>query len=120
MSCGEVASPARPRLARPSLGYTNAKVTDHDQPTRPFEQVHRCDHCLRAAASASIPRDDLLKFVLNDAVPALHQGRTTIAKARAEVAERRSKLKVEGPDKTDVAAAFRRMENQDTAEQYEA
>ena len=55
-------------------------------------------------------RDDLLKFVLNDAVPALHRGRTTIAKARAEVAERRSKLKVEGPDKTDVAAAFRRME----------
>ena len=55
-------------------------------------------------------RDDLTKFVLSDAVPALHQGRTTIAKARAEVAERRSKLKIEGPDKTDVAAAFRRME----------
>ena len=55
-------------------------------------------------------RDDLLKFVLNDAVPALHQGRTMIAKARAEVTERRSKLKIEGPDKTDIAAAFRRME----------
>jgi hypothetical protein len=55
-------------------------------------------------------RDEMLKFVLSDAVPALHQGRTTIAKARAEVVERRSKLKVEGPDKTDVAAAFRRME----------
>lgn len=55
-------------------------------------------------------RDDLLKFVLTDAVPALHRGRTAIKKARAEVAERRSKLKVEGPDPSDIAAAFRRME----------
>lgn len=55
-------------------------------------------------------RDDLLKFVLSDAVPALHRGRTAIKKARAEVDERRSKLKVEGPDPSDVAAAFRRME----------
>jgi hypothetical protein len=55
-------------------------------------------------------RDDLLKFVLSDAVPALHKGRMSIKKARAEVTERRSKLKIEGPDKTDVAAAFRRME----------
>jgi hypothetical protein len=55
-------------------------------------------------------RDDLLKYVLNDAVPALHQGRNVIKKARAEVAERRSKLKLEGPDKTDLAAAFRRGE----------
>ena len=55
-------------------------------------------------------RDGLLQFVLTDAVPALHQGRTVIQKARAEVAERRSKLKVEGPDPSDIAAAFRRME----------
>jgi hypothetical protein len=55
-------------------------------------------------------RDDLLKFVLSDAVPDLHRSRTAIAKARAEVTERRSKLKVAGPDKTDVASAFRRME----------
>jgi hypothetical protein len=55
-------------------------------------------------------RDDLLKFVLSDAVPALHRGRMVIKKARAEVAARRAKLKVEGPDKTDVAGAFRRME----------
>jgi hypothetical protein len=55
-------------------------------------------------------RDDLLKFVLTDAVPALHQGRMAIKKARDEVAERRSKLKIEGPDKTDTAAALRRME----------
>jgi hypothetical protein len=32
-------------------------------------------------------RDDLLKFVLTNAVPALHQGRTAIKKARAEVFE---------------------------------
>jgi hypothetical protein len=55
-------------------------------------------------------RDDLLKFVLSDAVPALHKGRMAIKKARAELAERKSKLKIEGPDKTDVAGAFRRME----------
>jgi hypothetical protein len=70
-------------------------------------------HAANKADSRFTPdgvRDDLLKFVLSDAVPALHQGRTVIAKARAEVAERRSKLKIEGPDKTDVAAAFRRME----------
>jgi hypothetical protein len=70
-------------------------------------------HAANKADSRFTPdgvRDDLTKFVLSDAVPALHQGRTTIAKARAEVAERRSKLKIEGPDKTDVAAAFRRME----------
>jgi hypothetical protein len=55
-------------------------------------------------------RDDLLKFVQTDAVPVLHRGRTTIKKARAEVAERRSKLKVQGPDPSDAAAAIRRME----------
>ena len=37
--------------------------------------------------------------------PGLHRARTTIKKARAEVAERKSRLKVEGPDKSDVAAA---------------
>ena len=55
-------------------------------------------------------RDDLLKFVLADAVPVLRQGRTAMNKARAEAAERRSKLKIEGPDPSDIAAAFRRME----------
>ena len=55
-------------------------------------------------------RDDALKFAMNDLIPNLHRARTTIRKAKAEVAERRSRLKVEGPDKSDVAAAFRRME----------
>ena len=55
-------------------------------------------------------KDDALEFALNNLVPVLHRARTTIKKARAEVAERKSKLKVEGPDKSDIAAAFRRME----------
>ena len=55
-------------------------------------------------------KDDALKFALSDLVPSLHRARMTIKKAKAEVAERKSKLKVEGPDKSDVAAAFRRME----------
>ena len=55
-------------------------------------------------------KDDALKFALGDLVPSLHRARTTIKKAKAEVAERKSKLKVEGPDKSDVAGAFRRME----------
>jgi hypothetical protein len=55
-------------------------------------------------------KDDTLKFALGDIVPVLHKARTTIKKARAEVAERRSRFKVEGPDKSDVAAAFRRRE----------
>jgi hypothetical protein len=55
-------------------------------------------------------KDDALKFALSDLVPSLHRARTTIKKARSEVAERKSRLKVEGPDKTDIAAAFRRME----------
>ena len=55
-------------------------------------------------------KDDTLKYALSDLVPSLHKARTTIKKAKAEVADRKSKLKVEGPDKSDVAAAFRRME----------
>jgi hypothetical protein len=55
-------------------------------------------------------KDDALKFAMSDLVPSLHRARTTIKKAKVEVAERKSKLKVEGPDKSDVAGAFRRME----------
>jgi hypothetical protein len=55
-------------------------------------------------------KDDLLKFVLSDLVPVLHKAGQTIKKARDELAERRSRLKVEGPDPSDIAAAFRRME----------
>jgi hypothetical protein len=55
-------------------------------------------------------RDDVLNYALNSLIPDLHKARLTIKKARAEVAERKSKLKIEGPDKSDVAAAFRRME----------
>ena len=55
-------------------------------------------------------RDDALTFALSDLIPSLHRARMTIKRAKAEVAERKAKLKVEGPDKTDIAAAFRRME----------
>jgi hypothetical protein len=81
----------------------------------PFGTMDRAE--ARHAANKADPRftaegvrDDLLNFVLNDAVPVLHKGRMAIKKARAEVNERRSKLKTDGPDKTDIAAAFRRME----------
>lgn len=55
-------------------------------------------------------KDDALKFAMSNLVPVLHRARATIKKAKAEVAERKSRLKVEGPDKSDIAAAFRRME----------
>src|SRR5947209_17176085 len=51
-----------------------------------------------------------MKFALSYLVPGLHIARTTIKRTKAEIAERRSKLKIEGPDKSDVAGAFRRME----------
>jgi hypothetical protein len=42
--------------------------------------------------------------------PALHRARTTIQKARAEVTDRKSKLTLPAPDKTDTAGAIRRQE----------
>lgn len=54
-------------------------------------------------------KDDALKFALKELVPDLHRARMTIQKAKVEVAERKGKLKVAGPDKSDVAGAFRRM-----------
>jgi hypothetical protein len=41
-------------------------------------------------------KDDAVKFAMSNLVPALHQARTMIKKAKVEVAERRSRLKVEG------------------------
>ena len=55
-------------------------------------------------------KDDALKFAISDLVPSLHKARTTIKKAKAEIAERKAKLKVEGPDKSDLAGAVRRTE----------
>lgn len=55
-------------------------------------------------------RDDVLNYALNDLIPDLHKARLLIKRAKAEVAERKSKLKIEGPDPSDIAAAFRRME----------
>ena len=55
-------------------------------------------------------RDDVLNYALNSLIPDLHKARMMIKKAKAEVAERRSRLKIDAPDPTDIAAAFRRME----------
>jgi hypothetical protein len=55
-------------------------------------------------------RDNVLNYALHELVPNLHKARMTIKRAKAEVAERKSKLKIEGPDPSDIAAAFRRME----------
>src|SRR5262249_11146516 len=58
-------------------------------------------------------KDDALKFAMSDLIPVLHRARTTIKKAKAEVSERRSKLKIDEPDKSDIAAALRRREIRD-------
>jgi len=55
-------------------------------------------------------RDDVLNYALSSLIPGLHKARMTIKRAKAEVAERKSKLKLEGTDPSDIAAAFRRME----------
>ncbi|HEY7248694.1 MAG TPA: hypothetical protein VH678_32930 [Xanthobacteraceae bacterium] len=80
-----------------------------------LDAVDRVEQRTRTSAStgkftAAGVKDDVLKFALNELVPALHKARLTIKKAKAEIAERKSKLKVGGPDKTDIAGAFRRME----------
>jgi hypothetical protein len=55
-------------------------------------------------------RDNVLHYALHELIPNLHKARMTIRNARAEVAERKSKLQLEQPDKSDIAAAVRRME----------
>lgn len=51
---------------------------------------------------------DALKYAVSELVPVLHRARNTIKRAKADVAEQKSKLKIEGPDKSDLAGAFRR------------
>ena len=58
-------------------------------------------------------RDTVLRSVLHDLIPEAHMARQAIKNARAEVSVRKSKLKIEGPDKSDIAAAFRRQEIRD-------
>jgi hypothetical protein len=53
---------------------------------------------------------DVLAFALNNVIGPLHKARTTIGKAKAELAERKSKLTIQQPDKTDIAAALLRQE----------
>jgi hypothetical protein len=73
-------------------------------------EVHARSSAASGRFTAEGVKDDALKFALSDLVPSLHRARTTIKKAKSEVAERKSKLKVDGPDKSDLAGAFRRME----------
>lgn len=58
-------------------------------------------------------RDAVMRSVLHNLIPDAHNTRQTIKNARAEVLERKSKLTVDGPDKSDIAAAFRRQEIRD-------
>lgn len=55
-------------------------------------------------------REAVLQTALTGAVPGLHRARQTVKLAKAEVADRRSKLKVTGPDPMDLAGAMRRQE----------
>jgi len=72
------------------------------------------EHTRKSTASGKLTadgvKDDALQFAINNLVPNLQRARTTIKKAKAEAAERKSKLKVDEPDRSDVAGAFRRME----------
>jgi hypothetical protein len=76
------------------------------------DQIEERQRSIAASGKFTVDgvKDDPLKFAMSSLIPDLHRARTTIKKAKAEVAERKSKLKVEGPDKSDVAGAFRRME----------
>jgi hypothetical protein len=58
-------------------------------------------------------RDHVLNFALKNLVPDLHKARMTIKRVRAEVAERKSRLKIETPFFGDVASAMRRREIRD-------
>jgi hypothetical protein len=80
-----------------------------------LDAVDRIEERTRSAAASGRftlegVKDDALKFALTELIPGLHRARQTITKARAEAAERRSKLKLEGPDKSDAAAAVRRAD----------
>jgi hypothetical protein len=63
-----------------------------------IESVDRLeDHAKTVAASGRFtpegPKAAKLEFVLRDSVPNLHKARRTIAKAKAEVADRKSKFR---------------------------
>jgi hypothetical protein len=80
-----------------------------------FDAVDRVEARTRANAADGRftpqgSKHDVLTFALSDLVPVLHKSRLAIKKIETEVAARESKFKLDGPDKSDVAAAFRRME----------
>ena len=71
-------------------------------------------HRAAAAASGQFTEaglaEDAKKFALSQLAPTLHRGRLEIAAAKKDVAERRAKLTVRSPDKTDLVGAMRRQE----------
>jgi hypothetical protein len=70
----------------------------------------------RAAAAASGKftetglQEDARRFAVSTLAPTLHRGRLEIAAAKKEAAERRAKLTLQPPDKTDLVGAMRRQE----------
>lgn len=57
--------------------------------------------------------DDALQFVLTKAIPTFKRGRDAIAAAKREAASLRDKIKLQPPDKGDVAGALLRREIRD-------
>src|SRR5262245_32489718 len=55
-------------------------------------------------------KDDVLRFALDNLIPSLHKARQSIAKAKAEAADRKAKLALKTADPTDVAGAMRLQE----------
>jgi hypothetical protein len=55
-------------------------------------------------------RDSVLHSILHELIPEAHKARRLINKAKAEVAERKSKLVIAAPSGGDAAAAIRRQE----------
>jgi hypothetical protein len=58
-------------------------------------------------------RDEIQKYVFGNPVPSLHRSRLLIRKARAEATERKSRLKLQPPDKSDLVGAVLRREIRD-------
>jgi hypothetical protein len=53
---------------------------------------------------------DVRGYITSDLVGPLRRARNVVDRAKTDVAERRAKLKLDGPDKTDIAGAVRRQE----------
>ena len=80
-----------------------------------LEAVDRAEARTKANVSSGLltaegAKADARQFILTDLIPNIRRARTTIQKAKIELAERRSKFKLGAPDPSDIAAALRRQE----------